>query len=75
MSDPAKYRTKEELNIYKEQDPIIILQNQLLEQGIVDDKALKVMDDNAKKISLESVKFSEESEDPPLSSLYEDVFA
>ena len=75
MSDPAKYRTKDELNSYKEQDPISILKNQLLEQKIIDEKSFKEMDDKAKRISQDAVAFSESAPEPSLESLHEDVFA
>ncbi len=75
MSDPAKYRTKDELESYKEQDPILILKKQLLEEHVIDEKKLDAIDDAAKNTSAESVKFAEASSDPPISSLYTDVYA
>jgi pyruvate dehydrogenase E1 component alpha subunit len=75
MSDPAKYRTKEELESYKEQDPILILKKQLIEDQIISEKKLDAMDEEAKKISAESVKFAEASDNPTLDSLYTDVYA
>ncbi len=74
MSDPAKYRTKDELESYKEQDPIVILKHQLVEEKIFTEKALDEVDEKAKKISADSVKFSEESAEPSLDSLYQDVY-
>jgi pyruvate dehydrogenase E1 component alpha subunit len=75
MSDPAKYRTKEELESYKEQDPIAILKKRLLDEKVVLEKEIDSIDEEAKKISSEAVKFSEASEEPALETLYEDVFA
>jgi len=75
MSDPAKYRTKEELENYKQQDPILIMKKQLLSEEIFDEKKLEAIDDDAKRVSAESVKFAEESAEPSIESLYSDVYA
>jgi pyruvate dehydrogenase E1 component alpha subunit len=73
MSDPAKYRTKEELTEYKQQDPILLLKANLLEKNLLTEKEFKDIDQECKAISDESVRFSEESEEPALETLYEDV--
>lgn len=75
MSDPAKYRTKEELESYKEQDPIAILKKRLLDEKVASEKEIDTIDEEAKTISSEAVKFSEASKEPALETLYEDVFA
>ena len=75
MSDPAKYRTKEELESYKEQDPISILKKRLLDEKVASEKEIDTIDEEAKTISSEAVKFSEASKEPALETLYEDVFA
>jgi pyruvate dehydrogenase E1 component alpha subunit len=75
MSDPGTYRTKEELTSYKEQDPIVILKQRLLEAGILDEAAYGELDKECKRIAQESAQFAEASEEPPLSDLYEDVYA
>ena len=75
MSDPAKYRTKDELESYKEQDPILILRKQLIEEEVIDEKMLKTIDEEAIKTSADSVTFAEESNDPPIESLHSDVYA
>ena len=75
MSDPAKYRSKDELDSYKEQDPIAILERQLIEEKLADEKTLQSMDEEAKKISAASVKFAEESSEPSIDSLHQDIYA
>lgn len=75
MSDPAKYRTKEELDEYKQQDPIIILFKEMQEQKFITDDEYKEMDDEIKKLCDEAVDFAENSPEPELSALYEDVLA
>jgi pyruvate dehydrogenase E1 component alpha subunit len=75
MSDPAKYRTKDELNEYKEQDPIILLKKRMLDAGHITEEAFQILDKKIKQEVEESVKFSEQSPQPPLESRFEDVLA
>jgi len=72
MSDPAKYRTKEELGEYKEKDPILILKKELLDEGVKKDD-LEQWDLDAKEASDEAVRFAEESPEPEMEELYTDV--
>jgi pyruvate dehydrogenase E1 component alpha subunit len=73
MSDPAKYRSKEELQSYKDQDPIVIMQKAMTEAGQLDEKQFDEMDKEIRGICDEAAKFAEESPEPELSSLWEDV--
>jgi len=73
MSDPAKYRTKEELEDYKGQDPLIILKKQLVEAEQITEKEFEKMDKEIRDLCSEAVQFSEDSPEPELSTLYEDV--
>ena len=75
MSDPAKYRTKDELEAYKQQDPILVLRTYMGEAGLIDDDKYKEIDDKVKKVVQEAVDFSEESPQPPIDSMYEDIYA
>jgi pyruvate dehydrogenase E1 component alpha subunit len=75
MSDPAKYRTKEELEEYKQQDPILILKEKLLKEKKFTEQEYKRMDDECKAACDEAVKFAEQSPEPGLDELYTDVYA
>jgi len=75
MSDPAKYRTKEELEAKKKEDPIIRLKSYLLQHGLSTNEELDAIDDEVKKEVQASVEFAEKSPFPPLESIYEDVYA
>ncbi|TVR02724.1 MAG: pyruvate dehydrogenase (acetyl-transferring) E1 component subunit alpha [Spirochaetaceae bacterium] len=75
MSDPAKYRTKEELEKYKEQDPILLLKARMLKDKQITEDEFKKFDDEAKKIAQASVDFAEKSEEPALETMYEDIYA
>lgn len=74
MSDPAKYRTREELEKYKDQDPLAHLKMYMLGENVVSDDDIKRIED---KIALEvdeCVTFAEESPYPDPSAIYEDVY-
>jgi len=74
MSDPQKYRTKEELESYKAKDPIETTKQVIVEKGYADDKWFEEIDAKIKDLVDESVKFSEESPWPEASELYTDVY-
>ena len=74
MSDPAKYRTKEEVNkMRSESDPIDNLKKLLLDQGITDEEALKVIDREVKDIVTDAAEFATTSPEPDPSELWTDV--
>ena len=74
MSDPAKYRTKEELESMKADDPILDLKAYLLKHELAEEAQLKEIDKKVKEIVAESVRFAEESPYPDASELFEDVY-
>ncbi len=74
MSDPQKYRTKEELEEYKERDPIEYVQKVLKDQYKVSDADLEVIVERVRAEVEESVKFAEESPWPDDSELLKDVY-
>ena len=71
MSDPASYRTKEELEKYRLDDPITRLRAQLTREGKLTNEQFDQFDKRAKKIALDSVKFAEAGEGLPLERLYD----
>jgi pyruvate dehydrogenase E1 component alpha subunit len=73
MSDPATYRTKQELEEYKRQDPILILKGRMTEAGQLGEEEFQALDEECRTASEEAARFAEESPEPPLSALYEDV--
>ena len=74
MSDPQKYRTKEEVTEYQEKDPILHVRNILLEQGWMTEEELKAVEQEVKDTVEEAVKFADESPLPEAHELYEDVY-
>lgn len=75
MSDPANYRTREELDARKEQDPIVRLKGYLLERELASNEDLDAVDAEIKQEVMDSVAFSEESPAPAISEIYEQVYA
>ena len=73
MSDPAKYRTREEVQDMKDhKDPIEGLKKILIDQGKSEDD-LKAIDKDIRKIVSEAADFAENSPEPEASELYTDV--
>jgi len=75
MSDPAKYRTKEELESYKQKDPILFVKDYLLKQKAISESGFSELDKNAKQVAEQAVQFAESSPEPQIQSLYEDILA
>ncbi|TGY87897.1 pyruvate dehydrogenase (acetyl-transferring) E1 component subunit alpha [Marinicauda algicola] len=74
MSDPAKYRSREEVDdIRSQSDPIEGAKKKILEAGYADEEALKKMDKEIKEIVSESADFARESPEPDPSELYTEV--
>jgi pyruvate dehydrogenase E1 component alpha subunit len=74
MSDPAKYRTKGELEQYKAKDPIEQTLNTLKDNKWISEKEIEDIDKRVKELVDESVKFAEESPFPTEDELYKDVY-
>ena len=74
MSDPQKYRSKEEVEEYQDQDPISKVKKTILDNKLATQKALDAIDKKVKEIVEESIKFAEESPLPEREELYEDVY-
>ena len=73
MSDPAKYRTKEEVNSMKEdRDPITAIKNMMQDAGVAEED-LKAIDKDVKAIVKEAADFSQESPEPHEDELWTDV--
>ncbi len=74
MSDPAKYREKEEVEQYKSKDPIEMVLKTIKEKKYATDAEIEVIDNKIKEIIDDSVRFAEESPYPEPSELYKDVY-
>jgi pyruvate dehydrogenase E1 component alpha subunit len=74
MSDPAKYRTKDELDSYRLQDPILLLKALMLEQSKLTDAEFTEIDSDIRKVCEDAIVFAEKSDEPQLQELFEDVY-
>ncbi len=75
MSDPAKYRTKEEVEEYKQRDPIEQVKSAILKNKFATEEELDEIDNKIKERVKECVKFADESNYPDPSEAYKDVYA
>ncbi len=74
VSDPQKYRSKDEVEEYKDQDPITKVSKTILENNYATATELKAIDDKIAVLIDASVKFAEESPWPDDSELLKDVY-
>lgn len=75
MSDPAKYRTKDEVQEYKQRDPIEQVRTTILDNKWASEDDLDEINKKIKDIVSDCVKFAEESEYPDPEEAYKDVYA
>jgi len=74
MSDPAKYRTRDEVTKTRsERDPIDMVKNRLIEEGWSTEDTLKSIDKEIKLIVSDAAEFAQTSPEPDASELYTDV--
>lgn len=74
MSDPASYRTKEEVAHYKDLDPLETTKNTILEQKYATQEELDALEERLIKEINDSVEFAENSPYPDASELFTDVY-
>ena len=74
MSDPQKYRSKDEVEEYKQRDPIETSKKKLLEVFGVTEAEIEVINERVRVEVEESVKFAEESPYPEADELLKDVY-
>ncbi len=75
MSDPQKYRTKEEVDLYKDKDSIAKLCSNLIEMGHISESDWKAMQKEIRDIVRASVDHAENAPIPESDELYTDVYA
>jgi len=75
MSDPAKYRTKEELEEYKEKDPITQVLNTIVENKWATEDEINAINNRIKAEVDDCVQFAEDSPYPDDNELYKDIYS
>jgi pyruvate dehydrogenase E1 component alpha subunit len=74
MSDPATYRSDEEVEYWKKRDPIPRLKQAIKHDFGVDDREFEEVDSRVRRELDEAVAFAEQGSELPLDKLYEDVY-
>ncbi len=74
MSDPQKYRTKEEVDEYKHRDPVESVKQTILEKKFATEQELEVIDNKVHALVEESVKFAEDSNYPDPKEALTDIY-
>jgi pyruvate dehydrogenase E1 component alpha subunit len=75
MSDPQKYRTKEEVQEYIEKDPIEFVLRKIRDNKWMTEKEIETVEEEIKAVVLESVEFAENSPLPEKEEIYKDVYS
>jgi pyruvate dehydrogenase E1 component alpha subunit len=75
MSDPARYRTRQEVNkIKEEQDPIDLIRSTILNKKYATEEQLKEIDTEIKKSIIDAAEFAQQSPQPDESELWTDIY-
>jgi pyruvate dehydrogenase E1 component alpha subunit len=75
MSDPAKYRTRDEVqHVREERDPIDRLRKLMLDEGVADEDTFKEIDKEIRAVVNEAASFAQDSPEPDPEELYTDVY-
>lgn len=75
MSDPQKYRSKEELEEYQKVDPVERMKTFIIENKITSKKKVEELEEKIENKVLEAIEYAENAEAPEPDALYEDMFA
>jgi len=74
MADPEEYRTREEVEEWRERDPIKAFADRLIAEHVLTKEDVEQLDKQAIEAVDEAVKFADESPFPDLDSLYDDIY-
>jgi pyruvate dehydrogenase E1 component alpha subunit len=74
ISDPQKYRTKEEVEEYRSKDPLTAMVNTIYEHKLATEEEIKAINERVEAAVEESVKFAEESPWPDDSEVLKDIY-
>ena len=73
-ADPEVYREKEEVEEWRKKDPILSFAERLRSEGVIDDGELEEIQSEADRVVTEAVEFADDSPEPPLETLYENLY-
>jgi pyruvate dehydrogenase E1 component alpha subunit len=75
MSDPLKYRSKEEAEAARQRDPITLYEKRLRDRKLIDDEWIEQAEGEVKQIVDDAVKFADDSPHPDKSEMYTDILS
>ncbi len=75
MSDPQKYRSQDEVKSYEANDCIKQLADHLTKNGLASEDQIQELDNVAKKMATDSIKYAEAAEPTPMSEMFTDVYS
>src|SRR4051812_9217197 len=73
-ADPEVYRTKEEVEEWRKKDPITVLRDRLLAEGVISEDDVERMREQVEQRVLDAVAFADASPEPPLETLYDHLY-
>jgi pyruvate dehydrogenase E1 component alpha subunit len=73
-ADPEVYREREEVEEWRQKDPIESFARRCIDAGVLGERELQEVRDKAEQTVLAAVEFAEASEEPPLDTLYENLY-
>ncbi|MCA1591965.1 MAG: pyruvate dehydrogenase (acetyl-transferring) E1 component subunit alpha [Acidobacteria bacterium] len=75
MSDPGNYRTRAEIEKYQERDPLKVFSANLKQKGVINDAAVKEIEDRVRAEVERAIKFADSSPEPAPEELYTNIYA
>jgi pyruvate dehydrogenase E1 component subunit alpha len=73
-ADPEVYRTKEEVEEWRQKDPVKVFRDRLLAEGVISEDYLEELRDRLERQVMAAVEFADNSPEPPLESLYDHLY-
>jgi pyruvate dehydrogenase E1 component alpha subunit len=73
-ADPEVYRTKEEVEEWRQKDPVKTFRDRLLAEDVISEEEIAELRERIEKRVTETVEFADNSPEPPLESLYENLY-
>lgn len=73
-ADPEVYREKEEVQEWREKDPIVTFAARCEDEGVLSREDIEKIEEEVEKVVKESVEFADASPEPPLESLYDELY-
>src|SRR6266576_4161716 len=73
-ADPEVYRTKEEVEEWRQKDPLKVFRDRLLAEGVISEQDVDDMRERVERRVVEAVEFADSSPEPPLESLYDHLY-